>query len=61
VAGEPEDQLRALFEKLVDSMAERSGFAPGVMVTIGEASVAALHTRPDPALAVHGALVDLRN
>ena len=57
VAGEPEDQLRAPFEQLVGSMAALSGFAPGVVVTVGESSVAALHTRPDYAVTVHGVLV----
>lgn len=57
VAGAPEDQLRAPFEQLVSDMAALCGFAPGAVVAVGEASLAALHTRPDYAITVHGALV----
>ena len=55
--GAPEDQLRAPFEQLVGDMAALCGFAPGSVVAVGEASLAALHTRPDYAITVHGALV----
>ena len=57
IAGAPEDQLRAPFEQLVGDMAALCGFAPGAVVAVGEASLAALHTRPDYAITVHGALV----
>ena len=56
VTGEPEDQLRGPFEQLVRQMAALCGFAPGAVVTVGETSVAALHTRPDYAITVNGAL-----
>ena len=57
IAGAPEDQLRAPFEQLVGDMAALCGFASGAVVAVGEASLAALHTRPDYAITVHGALV----
>ncbi len=56
VTGEPEDQLRGPFEQLVGHMAALCGFAPGAVVTVGETSIAALHTRPDYAITVNGAL-----
>ncbi len=56
-SGEPEDQLRAPFEQLLGDMAALSGFAPGVVVAVGESSIAALNSRPDYAVTVHGALV----
>jgi hypothetical protein len=46
VTGEPEDQLRAPFEKVVSDMAALCGFGLGTVVTVGETSIAALHTRP---------------
>ena len=57
VTGEPEDQLRAPFEKLVSDMAALCGFGPGAVVTVGETSIAALRTRPDYAVTVNDALV----
>lgn len=57
VSGEPEDQLRAPFEQLLADMAALSGFAPGTVVAVGESSLAALHSRPDYAITVHGPLV----
>ena len=57
VTGEPEDQLRAPFESLVNQMAALCGFAPGAVVAVGETSLASLHTRPDYAITVKGALV----
>lgn len=57
VSGEPEDQLRAPFEQLLGDMAALSGFAPDVVVAVGESSLAALHSRPDYAVTVHGPLV----
>ena len=47
VTGEPEDQLRAPFEKLVRDMAALCGLAPDAVVIVGETAIAALHTRPD--------------
>ena len=57
VTGEPEDQLRAPFESLVNQMAALCGFAPGAVVAVGETSLASLRTRPDYAITVKGALV----
>lgn len=57
VTGEPEDQLRAPFESLVNQMAALCGFATGAVVAVGETSLASLHTRPDYAITVKGALV----
>ena len=56
VTGEPEDQLRGPFEELVRQMAALCGFAPGAVVTVGETSIAALHTRPDYAITVDNVL-----
>ncbi len=56
-SGEPEDQLRAPFEQLLSDMAALCGFAPGVVVAVGESSVAALQSRPDYAVTVNGPLV----
>ena len=57
VTGEPEDQLRGPFEQLVGAMAALCGFAPHAVVTVGETSLAAIHTRPDFAITVNGPLV----
>ena len=57
VTGEPEDQLRGPFEQLVGDMAALCGFAPHTVVTVGETALAAIHTRPDYAITVNGALV----
>lgn len=54
--GEPEDQLRGPFEGLLGEMAALCGLAPDAVVTVGESSVSALHTRPDYAITVNGAL-----
>ncbi len=55
--GEPEDQLRAPFEQLLKDMATLAGHAAGKVVAVGESSIAELHTRPDYAVTVNGALV----
>lgn len=57
VSGEPEDQLRGPFEQLVGDMAALCGFAPRCVVAVGETSLAAIHTRPDYAITLNGALV----
>ena len=57
VSGEPEDQLRAPFEGLVDDLAGLCGLAPGTVKAVGEAALAALKTRPDYAITVCNALV----
>ncbi len=53
VSGEPEDQLRAPLEALVQDLAALSGFPAGSVVAVGESSLADLKTRPDYAVTVH--------
>ena len=55
--GAPEDQLRAPLETLIADLAQILLFKPGQIVAIGEATLAALHTRPDYAVTAQGALV----
>ena len=55
--GEPEDQLRAPFEKLLADLAELCGFPKTAVAAVGESSVSDLKTRPDYAVTVHKALV----
>ena len=55
--GQPEDQIRGPFERLLDDLAALCGFGKGAVVAVGESSVADLRTRPDYAVTVHGALV----
>ena len=55
--GQPEDQIRSPFERLLDDLAALGGFGKGVVVAVGESSVADLRTRPDYAATAHGALV----
>ena len=57
VAGQPEDQLRAPFEKLLSDVAELAKFQPGAVVAVGESSDRELKTRPDYAITVQNALV----
>jgi hypothetical protein len=57
VAGQPEDQLRAPFEKLLSDVAELANFQPGAVVAVGESSDRELKTRPDYAVTVQNALV----
>src|SRR5258708_7136261 len=57
VSGEPEDQLRAPLEGLIDDLAELCGFPRHAAEAVGESSVAALHTRPDYAITLRNALV----
>lgn len=56
-SGQPEDQLRAPFEHLLDDLAELSGFPRSAVATVGESSISDLKTRPDYAVTVRGALV----
>ena len=56
-AGQPEDQLRAPFEKLLGDVAELANFQPGAVVAVGESSHRELKTRPDYAVTVQNALV----
>lgn len=57
VVGQPEDQLRGPFERLLEDMAALTGLARGSVVAVGESTVSELQTRPDYAVTVHGALV----
>jgi hypothetical protein len=54
--GEPEDQLRAPFEQLLSRLAVLAGFKALNVVAVGETSLSEIHTRPDYAVTVHGAL-----
>ncbi len=56
-AGEPEDQLRAPFEGLIDDLAQLCGFPPHAVAKVGESAIAELHTRPDYAITMHNVLV----
>jgi hypothetical protein len=56
-SGAPEDQLRAPLEALVADLAAIALFKPGDVVAVGEASLAALQTRPDYAVKAKNALV----
>jgi hypothetical protein len=55
--GQPEDQLRAPFEKLLQDAASLCNFAPGAVVAVGETSQRELKTRPDYSVTVNKALV----
>jgi hypothetical protein len=55
--GQPEDQLRAPFEKLLGDVAELANFQTGAVVAVGESSHRELKTRPDYAVTVQNALV----
>jgi hypothetical protein len=57
VKGQPEDQLRAPFERLLGDVAELCQFSKSTVVAVGESSVSDLKTRPDYAVSVHNALV----
>lgn len=55
--GEPEDQLRALLERLVEDFAEICGFLRKEVAAVGESSLSELKTRPDCAVTVRQTLV----
>lgn len=55
--GEPEDQLRAPLEGLIEDLAALAGFIAGQVVAIGESQLSDLKTRPDYAITVGKALV----
>lgn len=57
VSGQPEDQIRGPFERLLEDLAALAGHAQGSVVAVGESMVSDLRTRPDYAVTVHGALV----
>jgi len=55
--GQPEDHLRAPFERLLADLAELANLPEGTVTAVGESSVSELKTRPDYAVTVHKALV----
>jgi hypothetical protein len=55
--GQPEDQLRAPFEQLLEDAASLCSFPEGTVVAVGETSQRDLKTRPDYSITVHKALV----
>src|SRR5258708_1850279 len=55
--GQPEDQLRAPFERLLADVAELSRLPRSAVTAVGESSISDLKTRPDYAITVHSALV----
>ena len=55
--GQPEDQLRAPFEHLIQDVASICNFRSGAVVAVGEAAQRALKTRPDYSITVNKALV----
>ena len=57
VTGEPEDQLRAPFERLLGDMAALAGIPQAQLSIVGETSLSDLKTRPDYAITVQKALV----
>jgi hypothetical protein len=57
VTGEPEDQLRAPFERLLGNLAELTGIGRSKVVPVGESTLGDLKTRPDYAVTIDGALV----
>lgn len=56
-SGQPEDQLRAPFEHLIEDVAAICNFQAGAVVPVGEAAQRALKTRPDYSITVNKALV----
>lgn len=55
--GQPEDQLRNPLEQLFAGLADATGLPAGSLTLIGEKSLAEMHTRPDFAVKVRGALI----
>lgn len=56
-SGEPEDQLRAPLEGLIDDLTELCGFPRKAVEAVGESTIATLKTRPDYAITLRNALV----
>ncbi|MGB8540259.1 MAG: type ISP restriction/modification enzyme [Candidatus Acidiferrales bacterium] len=56
-SGQPEDQLRAPFERLLEDVAAICNFHSGAVVAVGETTQADLKTRPDYSITVNKALV----
>lgn len=57
VTGEPEDQLRAPLEELLQRLGQLAGLPEGTLSLVGETHLADLKTRPDYSVTVRGALV----
>lgn len=57
VSGQPEDQLRAPFERLIEDVASICNFRARAVVAVGEATRRELKTRPDYSITVNKALV----
>ncbi len=55
--GQPEDQLRAPFENLLEDVATLCNFPAGAVVAVGETSQHDLKTRPDYSITVNRTLV----
>jgi hypothetical protein len=55
--GQPEDQLRAPFEQLIENVAALCGLRAGAVVSVGESAQRDLKTRPDYSITVNKALV----
>lgn len=60
-SGEPEDQLRAPFERLLTDLAELCSMPKASVVAVGESALKELKTRPDYAVTVSGLLVGSLN
>ena len=56
-SGQPEDQLRAPFERLIEDVASICNFRSGAVVAVGETTQRDLKTRPDYSITVNKALV----
>jgi hypothetical protein len=57
--GEPEEQLRAPLEGLFADLAELCGFKRAWVAAVGESSQSSLKVRPDYAITLRKALIDL--
>jgi hypothetical protein len=56
-SGQPEDQLRAPFEHLIEDVASICNFRSGTVVAVGESTQQELKTRPDYSITVNKVLV----
>jgi hypothetical protein len=52
-SGQPEDQLRAPFERLIEDVASICSFRADAVVAVGEATQRDLKTRPDYSITVN--------
>jgi hypothetical protein len=56
-SGEPEDQLRAPFERLLADFASLLNFPDSAVAAVGESAIRDLKIRPDYAVTAHGILI----